>query len=150
MAGRVDDEQAGEANVKRLLVAQGLRLRQQSFAGKLRGSDLLRDASCLALLNVGVSNLVKQLCLACVDVAHDAGNGRAQVLRSASRPGEGIALVSAFAAVVLAHGRLPLFPLHFLPLLLLLKAPKPLLLVALGSLNAQLLEPVQLRLVVEL
>ena len=62
------------------LISENLCLLPDGFHGKICGSDLLRDATSLALLHVGLANLIKYLCLASVDVAKDTANRRAKIV----------------------------------------------------------------------
>mmetsp|Transcript_6730 Transcript_6730/g.18844 ORF Transcript_6730/g.18844 Transcript_6730/m.18844 type:complete len:456 (-) Transcript_6730:1497-2864(-) len=75
VARRVDDEQPGDLDLK--VCIDLLCLLLQCDVGEEGGTDLLGDASGLVLLDVRPTNLVKELRLARVDVAHDADDRRA-------------------------------------------------------------------------
>ncbi len=64
-AWRVDDEQAGDAQVELAAFAQRLRARADVGAGHVGRADLLRDATRLAVLHVRPPHVVQDLRLAC-------------------------------------------------------------------------------------
>ncbi|EPE03432.1 hypothetical protein F503_07735 [Ophiostoma piceae UAMH 11346] len=104
VTGRVDDQQAGHLEVERAVLVDDGRLLLDGVDGEVRGADLLRDATSFALLDVGLAHLVEQLGLAGVDVAHDAADGRAQVIAVGSGRGPGSLVVG-----LLLRGGLALF-----------------------------------------
>jgi len=79
MAGSVDDEQAGHVDVHLIEALALADLGDEFVLGEEGGTDLLGDTACLALLHVGVSDLVEQCGLAGVHVAQNAADGTAEL-----------------------------------------------------------------------
>lgn len=79
VAGRVDDQEAGDLQVQVDLALALVQVAPQVVLREPGRADLLRDAARLAALHVGSSQLVQDLGLARVHVAHDAQDGQAQV-----------------------------------------------------------------------
>mmetsp|Transcript_12973 Transcript_12973/g.48092 ORF Transcript_12973/g.48092 Transcript_12973/m.48092 type:complete len:375 (-) Transcript_12973:991-2115(-) len=102
--GSVDDQQSGDVQVEVLRMRAFVQLRrlvQERGALEERRSDLLRDAASLAVLHIRLANLVQQLGLARVDVAHDHRDGAAQAVRTAGSPCRPLRLATALPAGLL-------------------------------------------------
>jgi len=79
VAGSVDDEQAGHVDVHFVEALALADFRDELVLREEGGTDLLGDTACLALLHVGVPDLVEQGGLAGVHVAQDTADGTAEL-----------------------------------------------------------------------
>ena len=79
--GRVDDQQAGQLEVKLAALAELLGTLHECVGRDIRGTNLLGDTARLPVLHVGTSDVVQDLGLSRVDVPQDAADRRAKVLR---------------------------------------------------------------------
>src|SRR5205809_619588 len=79
MAGRVNDQQAGNFEVKRAILIDNLRLLSDCIDRKISCTNLLRDTSGLTLLNISLSDFVKKFSLSCIDMAQDTTYGRSKI-----------------------------------------------------------------------
>ena len=87
MAWRIDDHQTRHAHVNLFLLDERSHAINQRLLREEGGANLLRDATGLAILHVGAPDVVEQLRLAGIDVAHDTHDARTQPIRRTRRLG---------------------------------------------------------------
>lgn len=80
MTWGVDDEETGNLELELAIGVDDRRLLLDCIDREVRCADLLRDASRLALLDVGLPDLVEQLGLSGIDVPENTANRRAEVV----------------------------------------------------------------------
>jgi hypothetical protein len=78
--GGVDDEETGHLKLELAVGVNHGRLLLDGLDREVGGTNLLSDTTGLALLDVGLANLVEQLGLAGIDVPKNTANGRAQIV----------------------------------------------------------------------
>jgi len=79
MTRRVDNEEAGNFQVKRLSVFHVVKVLLQVFHWEVSRTNLLRDTAGLTSLHICFAQLVKDQRLASIDVAHHADDRASQV-----------------------------------------------------------------------
>jgi hypothetical protein len=138
VARGVNDQQTRHLDLEGVALLHALRLHHQRLSRELRGADLLRDSAGLSFLHVGVADLVEQLGLPRVHVAHDHRDRRAQVVRAAGVSRGLLAGQAVLARLLLAHELLGRLALHLQPQSLLLLALQPHLFLTASSLQTLL------------
>lgn len=69
MARGINDQETGDLELKLIVLVNDGRLRFDGLNREVCSTNLLGNTSSLALLNVGLSNLVKKLRLSGIDVS---------------------------------------------------------------------------------
>ena len=101
---RVDDQQTRDLELQLAVGIDDSSLLLDSIDREVRGTDLLGDTSRLAFLNIGLSNLVEQLRLACIDVSQNTADGGSQVVLGSGSEGSLVVLLTTLCSFLLALG----------------------------------------------
>ncbi|RBQ68079.1 hypothetical protein VDGD_21613 [Verticillium dahliae] len=101
VTGRVDDQKTRDLELESAVGVDNGRLLPDGLDGEVCGTDLLGDTASLALLDVGLSDLVEKLRLSGIDVTENTANGRPEVVLGPGGEGGLVGLLTTL-------GRLPL------------------------------------------
>jgi hypothetical protein len=102
VARGVNDQETGDLELKPIVLVNDGRLRFDGLNREVRSTNLLGNTSSFALLNVGLSDLVKKLRLSSIDVSQNTADGRAQIVRGSSSQGGLVGLFSPLRSFLLA------------------------------------------------
>lgn len=80
MTRRVDNQKTRDLELELAVLVDDLRLLLDGIDREVGGTNLLSNTTCLTFLDVGLTDLVKQLRLTGIDVAKNTANGRSEVV----------------------------------------------------------------------